>query len=369
MLQFHDQESKQTMKIPLHLKIRRNFNSLFNSLLAKIFPPKAQTELLDIKNIKTIALIRPNYRIGNIIFLTPLINEIHEQNPDIKIDLFIGSQSVGKVVQPMPNVDQIIDISRKLLINPIKLFHFIKNARAKKYDLCINISSRSLSSQIVTLFINSKYTLSFEDEKSWVPITHKVPHRWLFSHASLQPLEILDGFGISNYKHPLELDIKLTQEEIKTGEQTLQTLLQNNNVTDTQKIIAIFRNARFDKKIEDIWWEHLIAQMKQLKSNITVIDILSPDIPTKLNDDVIEYSNKNLRELGAFFRACNAYISADTGPLHLAAASQATSIGLFNHTIIAAYGTLGEHNLNIDINDFSLEEIAQQIIKHIYPES
>ncbi|WP_428738934.1 glycosyltransferase family 9 protein [Sulfurimonas sp.] len=333
--------------------------------MAKIFPPKAQTELLDINQIKTIALIRPNYRIGNIIFLTPLINEIAKQNPNIKIDLFIGSQSVGKILQPMPNIDQIIDISRKLLINPFKLFKFIKNGRAKQYDLCINIASRSLSSQIVTLFINSKYTLSFEDEKSWVPITHKVPHRRFFSHAALQPLEILDGFGIFEYKHPLELDIKLTPQEIEQGEKALKLLLQNNNINIPQKVVAIFRNARFDKKIKDEWWSELIDQLKHHNNELIFVDILSPDVPYKLNENVLEYSNKNLRELGAFFKACDTYISADTGPLHLAAASKAKSIGLFNHTIIIAYGTLGKNNLNIDINEFSLQETAKQISNHI----
>jgi heptosyltransferase III len=366
MLQFHHQESQKTMKIPLHLKIRRNFNSLFNSLLAKIFPPKAQTELLEINKIKTIALIRPNYRIGNIIFLTPLINEIAEQNPNIEIDLFIGSQSVGKVVQPMPNIGKIIDISRKLLVHPLNLFRFIKTGRSKQYDLCINISSRSLSSQIVTLFINSKYTLSFEDEKSWVPITHKVPHRWFFEHASLQPLEILDGFGIFKYKHPLELDIKLTPQEIEQGEEEFKQLLHDNNITVSKKVIAIFRNARFDKKIEDEWWEGLISELNQHFNDLLIVDILSPDVPQKLDNNVLEYSNKNLRELGAFFRACDAYISADTGPLHLAAASKATSIGLFNHTIIAAYGTLGKRNLNIDINNYALSEIAKQISNHMH---
>ena len=353
------------MNIPLHLKIRRIFNSTLNSFLAKLFPPKAKIEPLDIHEVKTIALIRPNYRIGNIIFLTPLINEIYEHNPNIKIDLFIGSAFVGKILQPMPNVESIIDISRKLLLNPLQMYRFIRDGRAKKYDVCINIASRSLSSQIVTLFINAENTLSFEDTKSWVPITHKVPYKGRFSHASLQPLEILEGFDILEYKHPLELDIKLTHDEIKQGKATLHNLLQTHHIDDTKNIIAIFRNARFDKKIEDTWWENLILLLKKQLANLVVIDILSPDVPQKLNDEVLEYSNKNLRELGAFFRACSAYISADTGPLHLAAASGANSIGLFNHTIIIAYGTLGEHNLNIDINDLSLDEIACQITHHI----
>jgi len=354
------------MNIPLHLKIRRIFNSSFNSFLAKIFKVKADTNHLDITKIKSIAIIRPNYRIGNIIFLTPLINEIAEQNPEIKVDLFIGSESVGKILQAMPNIDTIIDISRSLLTNPLKLYHFIKNARSKRYDVCINISSRSLSSQIVTLFINSKYTLSFEDEKSWVPLTHKVPHRWFFEHAALQPLEVLDGFGIFKYKHKLELDLKHTKEELSLGKKQLQALLEKNGIEQDKKTIAIFRNARFDKKLQDNWWENFCDALYEIDKEIIIIDILSPDIPKKLNEKVLEYSDKNLRALGAFFAACDAYISADTGPLHLASASGATSIGLFNHTIIVAYGTLGEHNDNIDLNNLSEEEVAKKVAQHLH---
>ena len=356
------------MNIPLHLKIRRVFNSAFNSFLAKIFPPKAETQTLDIHSIKTIALIRPNYRIGNIIFLTPLINEIYEHNPDIKIDLFIGSAFVGKVLQPMPNVDNIIDISRKLLLNPLQMYRFIKDGRAKKYDLCINISSRSLSSQLVTLFINSKYTLSFEDEKSWVPITHKVKHRWVFEHASLQPLEVLEGFGIVEYKHKKELDLKLTDEEKNEMKKDFTALLQQNNIPKEAPVIAIFRNARFDKKIPDTWWKNFVTEMKKQNENYLFIDILSPDVPHKLSDDFLEYSNKNLRQLAAFFTHCTAFVSADTGPLHLAAASGVTSIGLFNHTIIAAYGTLGEHNLNLDLNDIDEKKAAKLITDKLISE-
>lgn len=349
------------MNIPLHLKIRRSFNSAFNSFLAKIFPPKARNEILDIHTIETIALIRPNYRIGNIIFLTPLINEIAQHNPNIKIDLFLGSASVGKVLQPMPNIDKTIDISRKLLTNPLKLYRFIKQARSKQYDLCINISSRSLSSQIVTLFINSKYTLSFEDEKSWVPITHKVKHRWLFSHAALQPLEILDGFGIYEYKHPKVLDLKLTQEEKEEAKRDFDTLLQKNDIGKDTLVVALFRNARFEKKLPDIWWKNFIEAMKKQNENYIFIDILSPDVPSKIMEDILEYSNKDLRKLAAFFTHCDAFISADTGPLHLAAASGVMTIGLFNHTIIAAYGTIGEHNLNLDLNEMDEEEAAKRV--------
>jgi ADP-heptose:LPS heptosyltransferase len=265
----------------------------------------------------------------------------------------------------MQNIDTIVDISRKLLINPFKLYNFIQNARHKKYDLCINISSSSLSSQIVTLFVNAKYKLSFEDAKSWVPITHKVIHKGIFQHACLQPLEILAGFGIYEYKHTKELDIKLQRQEREKAKNDLKELLHKNSVEENIFTIAIFRNARFDKKLDDIWWHNFLTALGMLHKNIVIIDILSPDVPAKLNSSVLEYANKDLRQLGAFFSVCDLYISADTGPLHLATASGAASIGLFNRTFIAAYGTLGEQNLNIDLNGINEKDVASKVAFHL----
>jgi len=90
-------------------------------------------------------------------------------------------------------------------------------------------------------------------------------------------------------------------------------------------------------------------------------DILSPDIPTKLNSKVLSYSNKNLRVLGAFFKLCNLYVSADTGPMHLAVASGAKVLALFNKTDIEVYGALGDGNKTIDIENLLPKSVAKTI--------
>jgi len=101
--------------------------------------------------------------------------------------------------------------------------------------------------------------------------------------------------------------------------------------------------------------------MKKEDGSFIFVDILSPDIPTKLDDNLLEYATKDLRELGAFFRVCDLFISADTGPLHLAVASQAKIAALFTKTEIPIYGALGEKNKNIDINNLSPQKVAKMI--------
>ncbi|MEA3314891.1 MAG: glycosyltransferase family 9 protein [Campylobacterota bacterium] len=314
-------------------------------------------------------MIRPNYRIGNILFLTPLINEIQKELPNTKIDIIVGMKLAGKILEPIPNIDKVIDIPRKLLLHPIQLFSIIKNIRKKRYDLAINISDGSLSSEITTKLINAKYKASFQNEKTLISLTHTVKKENRYNHAGSTALELLKLLTDDIPNNNIKLDIKLTNIEIKKGKNELNNLLFKSNIinnnTTKYTTVALFRNARFDKKISDEWWNSWYNELINIDKNIIVIDVLSPDIPSKLNENVLEYSNKNLRILGAFFKSCDLYISADTGPLHLALASNAKCLALFNKTSIDKYGTLGEQNLTIDINNLSPKDIANKTIEII----
>ena len=348
------------MKYPLHVIVRKKLSSLINGILSLLSNTSQHQQYIDKNKIKNIVIIRPNYRIGNLIFLTPLINELQNNIPEAKIDIIVGMRLAGKILEPMPNVDKVIDIPRKLLLHPLEMFTYIQKTRTKNYDVAINMSGGSTSAQIVTALIKAKYKVSFSSDKLWANFTH-VQERGLktYKHMGLESLEFLRFFKIDFPKKQPSLDIKLTQNEINKAQNDLKTLLHVNNITTDKKTVALFRNARFDKKISDTWWSEWIDEVLKIDKNIIFIDILSPDIPQKLNDKVLEYSNKDLRTLGAFFKACDLYVSADTGPMHLAVASGAKVLTLFNKTNMDVYGALGEKNKTIDVENLSAQEVAK----------
>ena len=351
------------MKYPLHVIIRKRVSNFLNNFLSLFKKKSAFKTTLHKEDIKTIVLVRPNYRIGNILFLTPLINELHKNLPEAKIDIIVGMKLAGNILEPMPNVNKIIDIPRKLLLHPLDLVRYVKESRKQKYDLAINVAGGSTSAQIVMALIKAKYKASFFDKKLWTHFTHMQERgQKKFLHMGLESLEFLRFFDIELPKQAPSLDIKLTEQEIDSAKNKLNKLLNENHIKrEDHKVVALFRNARFDKKIQDEWWRELIEAMKKEDSSFIFVDILSPDIPTKLDDNLLEYATKDLRELGAFFRICDLFISADTGPLHLAVASQAKIAALFTKTEIPVYGALGEKNKNIDINNLSPQEVAKKI--------
>jgi len=356
------------MKYPLHVTLRKKLSSILNGVLSLFSKKSTHKKYIDKSEVKSIVIIRPNYRIGNLIFLTPLINELQKNMPNAKIDIIVGMRLAGKILEPMPNVDKVIDIPRKLLLHPLDMLTYIKQTRAKKYDLALNISGGSTSAQIVTALVKAKYKASFSSDKLWTNFTH-IQDRGLktYKHMGLESLEFLRFFNIDFPKKQPSLNIKLTKTEILTANNDLNSLLTCNTIATNAKVIAIFRNARFDKKISDEWWNQWVEALLKLDENIVIIDILSPDIPTKLNENVLEYANKDLRILGAFFQACDLYVSADTGPMHLAVASRAKVLALFNKTNMEVYGALGEQNKTVDIEKLSSQKVANITANFLSP--
>jgi len=348
------------MKIPLHVQLRRQSNNLLNKLLSSFTQHKSDTPFIDKEHVKTILIIRPNYRIGNLIFLTPLLNTLHKEIPHAKIDIIVGMKLAGDILNELPNVDKVIAIPRELLKQPLQMYKFIKETREKKYDVALNIMAASTSSQLVTSLINAEYKASYYNEKSWGRLTHTTPFTHLYKHIGLESLELVRLFNIEPPMQNLKFDIRLKEVETTEAKKDLAELLKKNSIPKEQKIIALFRNARFDKRITDEWWQEWFEALDVKRNNITVIDILSPDIPKKLNAQVLEYSNKKLRLLGAFFHECDLFVSADTGPMHLAVASGAKVLALFKKTHIIAYSALGEGNQTIDINGLSAEDVARE---------
>ncbi len=345
-------------KTPFHVTLRRKTREVLNSVLAFLINKKVSNAPIDPKLIQKVAIIRPNYRIGNLLFLTPFINELYKINPNIKVDVYVGSKGAGAILQEMPNVHEVIDISRELLKNPLDLLTFIKQHRQKSYDLLFNIVSGSVSSQIVASLVQANYKVAYEDKKSWMALTHEVQAEGWFVHSALNHLELLKPLGYQKPHNPPVMDIKLTQKEKEFGEKELIKVLQSNKKT---KAVALFRNARFEKRLSDTWWSEFVDTLLQKYHDIAIIDILSPDVPTPLNEKVLSYSNKNLRKLGAFFHACDAYISSDTGPMHLAQASGAKVFALFNKTNPASFGVLDGCGKNIIIDHLTPQEVAKEI--------
>jgi hypothetical protein len=71
-------------KRPWHSIIRRSLSKSLNAFLCRIINTKIEYDKIDAKEINRILIIRLNHRIGNALFLTPLIKALEKKLPTPK---------------------------------------------------------------------------------------------------------------------------------------------------------------------------------------------------------------------------------------------------------------------------------------------
>jgi heptosyltransferase III len=352
------------MGVPLHSRLRKVMQRIFYQGVDFFFHIKASREPIDPTQIRSILVVRINYRIGNTLFLTPLIQALEKEMPAAKIDILIGAAFTKPLLSGFENVRTVYDFPRKLLKNPFFLIRYIRQLRSCRYDLVLNPNSGSGSDRLATFLARGRYKLGACKEEGWMPVNRCVDEDDTLVHEALKPLSLLQIFNMDIPRN-MHLSISLHPAEREAAKKVLEGLLQERHLASKSFVVALFRDARFSKKIEKKWWSALIKEMQNIDANVLFIDILSPDVAEPLNKDVLFFRERNLRKLGAFLSNLDAFICGDTGPMHLASASGAATIALFKETSPSLYGTLGVKDVSYNIKEIELYELAQNIYRHI----
>ncbi len=343
------------MAQPFHVRLRKELSKWTHKLLSKLYPINTNPSTINIDEIQKILVVRINYRIGNIIFTTPLLNALAKQFPNAKIDVMIGAPFIAPLIEAMPQVNRVYSFPRGLLKKPLKVLKLKKELKENHYDLLVTPSLNSSSDSLFTFLVSSKYKVGFFAPDVFSPVTHGVAFPKEIKHEALKPLALMSIFkGKETNQFQYYMDLQISQKE--------KMLYETENL---QGYIGIFRDARDEKKIEDRWWLELIETLKTLDNNLKFIDILDPNNQTPLREEIATLSEKNLRTLAVKISALDAFICGDTGPMHLASAALTPTIALFKSTSPSLYGTLGERDLSLELKHKDINTVANEILAHL----
>jgi len=337
-----------------HVTFRKKMSNFINRTLVRLFPRDPNPKQIETDTVKRILVVRINYRIGNILFITPLLNALEKRFPEAQIDVMIGAPFISSLLERMPQVHTVYSFPRALLKKPLEVLALKKKLQQNRYDLLITPSLMSTSDSLIALSVPSKYKVGFYSPDVFSPLTHTLPFPEKISHEALKPLALLDLFSDNTENIRNILDIRLSKEEEEAVKNEIP-----------EHAIGIFRDARNEKKIDDVWWRELLDALHKKDPSFIFIDVLDPNNRTALREDLQTLSEKDLRVLAAKIANLNAFICADTGPMHLASASGTATIALFKTTSPILYGTLGEKDLSLVMQGKSVEEIAAEIMQHL----
>jgi len=288
--------------------------------------------------IKNILISRPNNRLGNLLMITPLVEELTETFPHCTIDLFVKGNLAPVIFKNYKNVDNVIELPGKpfrQLLNYVGKWMALKD---KRYDLVINIDPNSSSGRLSTWFASSKYKI-FGDLSEGIS-DHGNDRKHM---AKIPVCNLRDWLEAENHKSVPLLNLKLSQFELLEGRQTLRNLVNNNRPT-----ICLFTYATGDKCYPENWWNDCYDRLLQEYDDYNIIEILPMHNASQIGFRAPAFYSRNIRQIGSLVANTEVFIGADSGMMHLASAAHVPTVGLFSVTDAEKYQPYGNNSLAIN---------------------
>lgn len=306
-------------------------------------------------SVKRVLISRPNHRLGNMLLITPLVQEVARTFPDCQIDLFVKGKITPIVFENYSQVHKIIELPKKPLkefLNYIKVWISLKS---KRYDLVINVEKGSSSGRISTILAPADFKFYGDDFEELKGKFNDL------SHIAKYPVYNFRRFLEVLNQQPLQgevpvLDLKLTAEEKSKGKEELDQITQNPN----KKTIAFFAFATGAKCYSTEWWDDFYQLFHpKFNNDFNLIEILPVENISQLERKLPTYYSKDIREIASLMSNCELIVASDSGMMHLSSAALTPTIGLFSVTSPQVYTPYGNFSTYVDTNLQTQNEIIE----------
>ncbi|MFA9189021.1 glycosyltransferase family 9 protein [Flavobacterium sp. FBOR7N2.3] len=308
-------------------------------------------------DFKNILISRPNHRLGNLLLITPLVQEINSVFPDCKIDLFIKGNLAPIIFENYSSVESYIVLPRKPFDNLLKYFQVWFKIKQKKYDLVINIDKGSSSGRLSTQLANANF--KFFGELNEEIVQEHPDYKHMAKYPVYEFRHYLNQLGHPQQQKPVPtINIKLSDKELQDAKLVLEKIVPNN-----KKTISIFTFATGEKCYCTDWWDTFYEKLLISFPDYNIVEVLPVENVSQINFKAPSFYSKDVREIAAFIANTSLFIGADSGIMHLACASQTPVLGLFSITKPEKYEPYGNGSQAIETKVTSLESMMN-IIKN-----
>ncbi|WP_370635591.1 glycosyltransferase family 9 protein [Flavobacterium sp. ENC] len=334
--------------------------SLMRNLTKNIGKSNFQRDivLVDKNEIKRILICRPNGRLGNLLLITPLVQEVTEIFPNCKVDLFVKGTLAPIIFQNYDAIDKIIDLPKKPFKDLVKYAKVWISIKRQKYDIAINVDQNSSSGRLAVQFSNAKYKF-FGDSDGEIPSVKKD-----YDHIAKYPVynfrSYLTKLGLEkSNKIIAPLDLKLSLSEFTQGKKDLDKLINSNS----KRTICLFTYATGTKCLPEIWWEDFYKALKKEYKDYNIIEVLPIENVSQIAFQAPSFYSKDIREIGGLIANTDIFIGADSGMMHLSSSVQTPTVGLFSVSELKKYEPYDNCSVGVNIIKQSKKDYLKIINK------
>jgi heptosyltransferase-3 len=349
--------SRQLREVLLYIRgasksLRRNSRWVLGRSVVRLMGSPDYGTSLSRTPVSSVLVCRINGRLGNAVFLTPLIDRIHELFPGASIDLATSYPQAPSLLKRQPGVRHIIAFPHKGVGMVWRYFAAVRRIRAQAYDVAIDPTPESTGGRIVLTLCRAKYRVGFATQSQWAPLTHAIPQPVEFMHQAIQPVYLLCSiFGALYDQQGVRLSLHLQPAEIQAGRSAITRAIRRNNQRAVAGTFGFFAHGTGSKPLERTWWLAFWKAFLELEPTAVPVEFLPSPSAAPTDARLTSLHLPSARDLTAAIATTRMFISADTGPMHLASATPVPTVALFRASNPILYRPLKNSDLVIDVRD------------------
>lgn len=337
---------------------RRLVAACFRRLLDLTDRQLCEPGQLPVRGIHRVLVCRPNHRLGNTVLISPLLAEIEALYPGAEIDVVSGGNVGEQLFLERFHVRRVYSLPRKIARHLWTTVRMLRQMRRDTYDLAIDACIDSQSGRLLLAIVKARYKLGYPDDRGAKPSAWRdLPRPEHLAKRSVFLLRTAYAGPVSRPYPPLNLRLQKTERD--RGREVLAAVLGDTEQAPPPRIVVgVFANATGAKRYCADWWgpfiDHLLMRLPQVR----IVNLLAEHGESQLDERHASYYTRDPRRLAAMIAGMDAFISADCGVMHLAAATGTPTLGLFSTSSSTKYGPYGGDNTAIETRDMSATDVA-----------
>ncbi|MBU4346011.1 MAG: lipopolysaccharide heptosyltransferase II [Candidatus Omnitrophica bacterium] len=298
---------------------------------------------------KRILIFNVNW-LGDVLFSTAVIRNIRHNSPDSFIACIIPSRCY-LILKGNPHLDEIILFDEKdRHRNFLEKMRFVQSLKSKKFDM-VFLLHRSFSRALIMRLAGIPQIIGYSTKKRAFLLTQKIaPIKRDSLHRIDYYLNIIEKAGLRVEDRYAEFFVSDEDEAF------VDRFLNSKSVNKGEFLLGINPGGNWlPKRWPAHYWARLIDRLIAESGFKVIITGSTSDIAlvkeiqkSMLKKPILATAELNIKQLGALCRRLDLFITADTGPLHIAnAVGTKKIIALFGPTSPLVTGPWPLNNVSI----------------------
>lgn len=324
-------------------------------LPAETSPPAAVHPVLGAD--PTILICRPNTRLGNTLLLTPLVEELQATLPNAHIEILSACPAAHEVFQEFSRVRRVHQLPVRGVRHPLRYLRTLLGVRRTGYDLIIDPCPNSWTARFLTRWLHGRVKIGFTVPRRRQGVDLSIPFRGAPRHMGAYPVYLVRralfnlGAQAANGED-VSLSVRLTEAERAYGRGQVGRLMGE---AGSVPVIALATHATGAKRFAVEWWRRLIGEVHRRAPAARFIEIRPPSGRASL-PELPGFSSRRTREVAAVIDAATCFVCADSGLMHLGAATDTLTAGLFKVTLPELYAPRRGRSCALTVSDAAPEQ-------------